>query len=141
LAGTGNHVGADVFGACRRCGEVWHVVVAVLDGRIAKVECKQCGARHAYRPSASERAAAPPKRTVRSARPSRGRSPRGQSEIQADPTRPPRPYRPSDRYEAGDRMVHPSFGEGIVQGVSGPKKVLVRFSSGDKTLVQARDAG
>ncbi|MBW2386133.1 MAG: hypothetical protein JRG92_21070 [Deltaproteobacteria bacterium] len=134
MAGTGTGVGADIFGVCRRCGEVWHVVVAVLNGRIAKVECKQCGARHGHRPSSAERAAAPRRRLAHAARLQRAEA------VEADPSRPPRRYQPDDRYQAGDRMLHPSFGEGVVQSVSGPQKVLVRFSSGDKTLVQARSA-
>jgi transcription elongation factor Elf1 len=138
LAGTGTSVGADIFGACRRCGEVWLVVVAVMNGRIARVECKQCGARHAHRSSQGERAVAAGPKVARSARTRRGPS---SDDVEADPSRPPRPYRPSDQYTAGDRMLHPRFGEGVVQAVHGPKKVLVRFSSGDKTLIQARDAG
>ena len=42
-------VGADIEAVCGRCGEVWHVIVAIADGGIAKVECKQCGRPHRYR--------------------------------------------------------------------------------------------
>jgi hypothetical protein len=35
-------------------------------------------------------------------------------------------------------MLHPSFGEGVVQAITGPTKVQVLFASGEKTLVHAR---
>jgi len=28
---------------CGRCGQVWHVVMAKMGDRIAKVVCKRCG--------------------------------------------------------------------------------------------------
>ncbi len=135
-------VGSDVGAICRKCGDVWHVVVAVVDHRIAKVECKQCGARHRFRPSDGESPTAGGRRTTatraRSTTSAR-RVSRKQPIVEADPSRPPRPYRPSECYTRGDRVVHPSFGEGVVQAISGPKKVLVLFAGGEKTLVQARE--
>jgi hypothetical protein len=117
------------------------VVVAIVDRRIAKVECKQCGARHRFRPSDGETTAARAGRAS-GVRTTPGRAAKAKARkaaiVEADPSRPARQYRPSDCYEQGDRLVHPSFGEGIVQAVSGPKKVLVLFAAGEKTLVQAR---
>ena len=42
-------VGSDIEAVCKKCGDVWHVVIALADRRIANVECKECGARHRYR--------------------------------------------------------------------------------------------
>jgi len=42
-------VGADVEALCSKCGDVWHVVVAKVGEKIAKVQCKQCGGYHRYR--------------------------------------------------------------------------------------------
>jgi hypothetical protein len=61
--------------------------------------------------------------------------------VEADLSRPRRPFRISDTYEVGDRVVHADFGEGVVQAVRGPKKVEVLFAAGAKTLVQGRQAG
>jgi capsular polysaccharide biosynthesis protein len=47
-------VGKDVEAACRKCGEVWHVIVAVEGGKITKVQCKECMAYHRYRPPEGE---------------------------------------------------------------------------------------
>jgi hypothetical protein len=39
---------------------------------------------------------------------------------------------------SADRIVHPSFGEGVVQAVTGPSKIEVLFGAGSKTLVHGR---
>lgn len=133
-------VGRDIGAICRKCGDVWHVVVAVVGGRIAKVECKQCGARHRYRAPEGEVQQAAGGGPIRKQSES-GRRKRSPALIPADPSRPPRAYRPSDCYRAGDRVRHARFGEGIVQSVAGPHKVHVLFTSGAKTLIQGRGAG
>ena len=35
-------------------------------------------------------------------------------------------------------MVHPTFGEGVVQATQGPTKVSVLFKAGTKLLVQSQ---
>ena len=44
---------------CGRCGQVWHVVMAKMGDRIAKVVCKRCGGHHRYRTEADDTAEAP----------------------------------------------------------------------------------
>jgi len=133
-------VGADIEATCRKCGEVWHVIIA-MDGRdILKVECKQCRARHRYRPVEGEGALA-----SRSGGTSRVRKPPARRRtapavVEADASRPARAFRTTETYAVGDRVVHASFGEGVVQAVTGVKKIEVLFDSGPRTLVHARAA-
>jgi hypothetical protein len=56
-----------------------------------------------------------------------------------DPNKPPRGYSPKDAYRLGERLVHPSFGTGVVAGSPGPGKVEVHFPSGERTLACAKD--
>jgi hypothetical protein len=125
-------VGGEVQAVCRKCGTVWHVVIALADGRIANVECGDCGARHRYRPAAAAKAGKRPAAKARA--PRRAAAPL----VEADLSRPCRPFRPSDTYEVGDRIRHEHFGEGVVQAVRGPTKVEVLFGVGPKTLVHGR---
>lgn len=131
-------VGSDIGALCGKCGDVWHVVVAIVDGHIAQVECKQCGARHRYRPAAGEATARARMPARRAGGPSRPRSRREPPPVVADPSRPPRPFRPSETYRVGDRLVHATYGEGVVQAVTGATKIAVRFGDGTRTLVHAR---
>ena len=60
--------------------------------------------------------------------------------IAADPSRPPRPYRLTESYEAGDTIEHPTLGNGVVQASAGPGKIQVLFGEDRKLLVHQRPA-
>jgi hypothetical protein len=130
-------VGKDVEAICRKCGEVWHVVVAFAAGKVAKVECKQCGARHRYRPVDGHAAPAVSRLAV-AGRPARGRRVEKRPVVEADVSRPQRSFRTTDRYQVGDRIVHASFGKGVVQAITGAAKIEVLFPAGPKILVHGR---
>jgi hypothetical protein len=133
---------------CGRCGQVWHVVMAKMGDKIAKVVCKRCGGHHRYRDENAAAAAdagggdaagrarrptfASSRRTNRSARAS---SP----EVPAfDPAKPPRAYAARDSYVAGERVAHPTFGVGVVAGSPGAGKVDVVFGGGPRVLACAK---
>src|ERR1041385_7026319 len=123
-------VGADVEALCSKCGDVWHVVVAKVGAQIVKVQCKQCGGYHRYKsphgapkevrqPSMfgpkPQRAPAADKAPVeRFAKPA----------VAADLSKPSRTYRASEKYEVGERVDHPNFGQGVVE-ISEPGKITV----------------
>jgi hypothetical protein len=146
-------VGKDVEAACRKCGEVWHVIVAVEGGKITKVQCKECMAYHRYRPPEGEDrvdAEPKPKKVVplRKAAPRRPagsaasgkakRSPHGEPLVEPDLSRPIRLYKMSEAYAPGDRVEHPKFGQGVVELLSGPGKMTVFFEDGRRTLAHHR---
>ena len=134
-------VGADVEALCSKCGDVWHVVVAKVGEQIVKVQCKQCSGYHRYR---SPHGAPAEKKLPATNRPPKApKAPVERFEkpaVSADLTKPSRPYRASERFEVGDRIDHPSFGQGVIE-LSEPGKVTVFFATGRRVLVQAKDAG
>ena len=130
-------VGSDIKAVCKKCGDVWHVVIALTDSRIANVECRECGARHRYRGIKGETGAARRKPATR-ATSSRSRGGKKKPVVEADESRPRRDFRMSETYEVGDRVLHASFGEGVVQEAASPAKIVVLFDVGSKTLVQGR---
>ena len=134
-------IGSDVKSMCRKCGEQWHVVLALHEGRIAQVQCSECKAHHRYRPVGGGAEAAPRARATRrpAARsaPARSRAP----VVEPDLSRPPRPFDTREQYRVGDRVLHATFGEGVVQEVAGAQKVRVLFPSGPKALVHGRGEG
>jgi hypothetical protein len=140
-------VGQDIEALCGRCGTVWHVVMAMMGDRIAKVVCKRCGGHHRYRREGdSEEAAASggaksearPRATTR--RYAKAAAPRTPAPLPAfDPNKPPRVYTAKDGYDTGDRVTHPSFGTGIVTGAAaGSGRVEVAFPSGPRVLACAK---
>ena len=138
-------VGADVEALCSKCGDVWHVVVAKVGAQIVKVQCKQCGGYHRYKsphgapkevrqpsmfaPKAPRASAATTKAPVeRFEKPA----------VAADLAKPVRTYRASERFEIGERVEHPNFGQGVVE-VAEPGKITVFFASGRRVLVQSKE--
>jgi hypothetical protein len=130
-------VGQDIEDICTRCGDTWHVVVAKVGERVIKVVCKQCGGHHNFRgenpaPAASATGgswgASRRRRTTKRAVATPPPAPT------FDPSKPPRAYSPQASFAAGERIVHPSFGTGVVAGTPGPGKVDVVFPGGNRIL-------
>jgi hypothetical protein len=136
-------VGDDIEDVCSRCGDTWHVVMAKVGERIAKVVCKRCGGQHSYRGSegaapSGGAAGGPGKRMMRrrSSKPNMEAVPAPPPVF--DPDKPPRPYSARDSYAPGERIMHPTFGTGVVASAPGPGKVDVVFPSGNRTLACAK---
>jgi hypothetical protein len=131
---------------CGRCGQVWHVVMAKMGDRIAKVVCKRCGGHHRYRDDSGDAAgdsgARQQRRPSFGAASSRRRAARAQAapaEVPPfDPAKPPRTYAARDSYVAGERVAHPTFGVGVVSGSPGAGKVEVVFGTGARVLACAK---
>jgi len=135
-------VGADVEALCSKCGDVWHVVVAKVGERIVKVQCKQCSGYHRYKSPHGAPAAAKLPATTRPAKaPKEPKAPVERFEkpaVAADLSKPARTYRASERFEVGDRVDHPNFGQGVIE-ISEPGKITVFFATGRRVLVQSKE--
>jgi hypothetical protein len=139
-------VGADVEALCSKCGDVWHVVVAKVGEQIVKVQCKQCGGYHRYKsPHGAPKEVRQPSmfapKAPRAAAATSTKAPVERFEkpaVAADLTRPVRTYRASEKFEVGERVEHPSFGQGVVE-VSEPGKVTIFFGTGRRVLVQSKE--
>lgn len=149
-------VGKDLEALCSKCGESWHVVVAVSDGRIAEVECKSCGGRHKYRPVHKDRLTVKTntKTSIAVGTSSRealkkptGEKRASKAKVEAEPVAiiPRVEHNGGETKEysiratdflVGDRIIHKSFGVGIVEEVNTSlKKMTVAFSTERLQLV------
>jgi len=128
-------VGGETESWCTHCKQIKdHVIVAVLGGRPAKVECMGCHKQHQFRvgrPGAAGAARArktsvtsPPTPTVALGTRLGGKTPRD--------------YSPSTRFSVDDAVRHPQFGVGLVVGRPGPGKIDVEFPEGRKVLLHER---
>ena len=140
-------VGQDIEAMCGRCGQVWHVVMAKMGDKIAKVVCKRCGGHHRYRDENAESSAGADGQ-ARSRRPTFGSGRRANRPARPetteappfDPSKPPRTYAARDSYVAGERVAHPTFGVGVVAGSPGAGKVEVVFGTSARVLACAKGA-
>ena len=133
-------VGADVEALCSKCGDVWHVVVAKVGEQIVKVQCKQCGGYHRYKsPHGTPAAKRAPAGAAHAARDTAGRAVREAGGRRPTCRARSRTYRASEKFEVGDRIDHPSFGQGVIETAE-PGKITVFFATGRRVLVQAKEA-
>lgn len=135
-------VGADIEAQCNKCGGArWHVIEAKVGEEIVRVLCKECGAQHRYR---NPNAGATPKRSTASGE-AKPRAPRAEKVVErfatpavaADLSLPVRTYKASEAFTPGERVDHPTFGQGVVE-LAEPGKVTIFFATGRKVLAQAK---
>jgi hypothetical protein len=137
-------VGQDIEALCGRCGQVWHVVMAMMGDRIAKVVCKRCGSHHRYRTETDEgdatnaNGARTGRRLGATRRSSRSSAPAPAPLPAFDPNKPPRTYAAKDVYDPGDRISHATFGTGVVTGSPGQGRVEIAFPAGSRVLACAK---
>jgi hypothetical protein len=125
-----------------------HVIVAMLAGKPARVECRSCHKQHNYK--AGPPGSTPKKKAEGGAprkTPARGK---GEDKEHRESERPleallagrkaedARTYSPFDRYAVGDLVQHPSFGLGAVQSTPAPGKIEVVFHDSCKLLMHER---
>jgi hypothetical protein len=121
-------VGADIDNRCTKCGITTHVVIALPEGKLAKLECKQCGSKHQFR-DPNKKKAAPRKRAPV--------TPPGPL-VEPNMSLPIKQYEVSETYQPGERIQHKTFGAGVIEQVMGPLKVRVFFEDGQKILIQGK---
>ena len=136
---SGLSAGDEVDAYCGKCKiERTHAVVALVDGEIAKILCKVCGAQHRYRRSRTSAA----KNTVRTkpVKDDTDESVRHEAALLDDLARKGelmggKPYSMASRYAQGDVIEHPRFGVGIVKESLPGGKLSVHFTEGEKKLI------
>jgi hypothetical protein len=139
--------GGIIEARCTRCREVLnHRIVAMVDGKVVRVECNTCNGTHNYH--------APP--TVKEAKirtVSKSGSRPGTAAPRAskrDPVEIEReewalqqptfdqdkalPYEMTGKYQIKRLILHPTFGLGVVKAVIIPSKMQVLFKDGVKLL-------
>jgi len=132
-------VGGELDAWCTTCRLMkWHTIVALVDGKPAKVECQGCHKQHQFRaqpPGAGEKPEKAPRakratKTATSAVPAvdfdtllGGREGEAKS------------YSPNDTYALNDAVRHPTFGVGVITATPAPQKIEISFRDGSKKIL------
>jgi hypothetical protein len=128
-------VGAETDAMCGKCKKATrHIILAMVGVKPSRVECKTCSAQHAFRStkgnaaSRTRAAAAVPTLTPEEAWTQAMRRADGVT-IR---------YLTSGHFEVGQRVTHPTFGDGVVVALSSPTVCEVMFNTGTKKLLMGR---
>ena len=144
--------GDTIEARCTRCRAVLnHTIVAMVDGRVVRVECNTCRGTHNY-----HEAKEPVAKSVRTTLDGKVQHEKKTAAPRAprkDPLAAEReeweslrlnrngdeatPYDMNRRFRAGDIIAHPSFGLGLVKLVIPPNKAEILFETGKKLLITA----
>lgn len=120
--------------------------MSVVSGIPSRVICRTCKSEHNYKPKKGIKDSA----VLRSSRETREKSEKRaektvpvelewMKQINSSP-RPVRPYAANESFTLGDRVNHPTFGEGVVQKLLHPNKIEIIFRSDIKVLIHAGSA-
>ncbi|HDQ40969.1 MAG TPA: hypothetical protein ENN39_08095 [Desulfonatronum sp.] len=133
--------GSSIQSICRKCkGATEHHVVVMVEGTIAKVQCKVCGGRHAYRsPVEKPKTVSPRPAKNKKLAPVPAKKP---SEVLEHWTKmineasgePILPYAMDCAFQTGDVIDHQRFGLGYVQKFMKPNVIEVLFKDSIKNL-------
>jgi hypothetical protein len=130
--------GSSVESMCKRCKTVTDHHVVVMEGdKIAKVECKVCGGRHAFQSAKPEPKpkAAPRTPRVPSAAAQRKQSAAVEALWEKNVAGAnPLPYAMTSSFKSGDIITHPTFGLGHVQKMISANTIEVLFQDGVRNL-------
>ncbi len=133
---------------CTKCREVLnHRIVAMVEGKVVRVECNTCQGVHNYYPPPVVKVAKIPKNPAGSKARATSATPRA---AKKDPVEIEReewaalspafdhdkavPYDMNSRFPVRRLVLHPLFGIGIVRAVIVPNKMQVLFKDGIKLL-------
>ncbi|MEM6531910.1 MAG: hypothetical protein AAF654_04770 [Myxococcota bacterium] len=134
-------VGGDVDAQCTKCKmELAHVVVAMVEQRPKRVQCKTCGSLHNYRSSSDAKASAKRASRSKTTRSATAKSNDYDTLMQGKDIAGAVRYRVSEVFEPDVVIDHKKFGLGLVLKVLGDSKIEVIFRDGIKTLIHDRKA-
>jgi hypothetical protein len=127
-------VGGELDAWCTSCRLMkWHTIVAIVDGKPAKVECQGCNKQHQYRAQPPGEKAAKTPRARKSAEPA---PPAVDFDtLLAGREADAKTYSPNDSYALNDVVRHPTFGVGVATATPGPQKIELTFRDGTKKVL------
>jgi len=146
---TALSVGKELVCYCTRCKmDLGHTIMSMLGGIPSRVICRTCKSEHNYKPKkgVKEPGASPASGGTRTIARSTPREAKVEKTVPVEmewmkqmnaSTRPMRDYAANESFGVGDRIKHPTFGDGVVQKLVHPNKVEIIFRMDIKTLIHA----
>jgi hypothetical protein len=133
-------VGGELDSWCTSCRLMkWHTIVALVDGKPAKVECQGCGKQHQYRAAPPDSATEKAEKPAKKPRARKAATPDVPAvdfdTLLAGRTDEAKVYSPNEAFALNDAVRHPTFGVGVVTALPGPQKVELSFRDGSKKVL------
>ena len=138
-------VGTETLAYCTSCKmDLNNMIVAMKGDRIAKVQCQTCKKEHTYKaPKGITEPTAKPPKAARKSKKKEAEDQGNPIELEweklmtAHKETPLKPYTMKGQFALGDKIGHPTFGDGIVGKLIYPNKLEVIFRTDVKVLIHA----
>jgi len=131
-------VATETLSYCTSCKmDLNHMIVAMKGDRIAKVQCLTCKKEHVYRApkGATEPKAKTKKKAAAEEEANHSIEVEWEKLMNAHREHPMKNYSMKGHFSLGDKLNHPTFGEGIVGKLIYPNKLEVIFRTDVKILI------
>ena len=132
--------GKDIDSYCTKCRlELGHLIVAMVEDKVAKVKCNTCNSVHNYREVKKVQKTSQPdkKPTTKKIQKNKGKAPEVSWEDRISKARGAEiPYEMEKAFKIGDIIAHKLFGRGIVL-LTSPNKCKAVFQDKERMLVSS----
>ncbi|OFZ80166.1 MAG: hypothetical protein A2583_15715 [Bdellovibrionales bacterium RIFOXYD1_FULL_53_11] len=113
-----------------------HIVVAMKGDKIVKAQCKTCNKEHAYKaPKGAKEPAKKKSKASKAEQTSSSIEAEWEKLMTSHKDAPVKGYTMKGKFLLGDKLKHPSFGEGIVSRLIYPNKIEVVFREDVKIMI------
>ena len=144
-------VGKEIVSYCTKCKmDLCHTIMSMTGGLPARVICRTCKSEHNFKakkgvkePGAVAASRGSPGTSTRAPRAAKAKVEKTvpvelewMKQMNASHS-PVRNYAANEAFKSGERVSHPSFGEGVIQKLIFPNKVEILFRTDIKTLIHA----
>ncbi len=136
--------GIEIDAYCTRCRmDLTHRIIAVVNNKPVKVECRTCYGTHNYRapkssPVPVEKTSGGVSAPRPKAAPRRSAAPEEHISVAPPPGARIHGYRMTEKFSKDQWVSHKVFGTGVVTQVLGDDKIEVHFDGNSKVLVHNR---
>jgi hypothetical protein len=130
-------VGRDALSYCGKCKmELAHVIVSMVDGKPARVQCKTCNSQHNHKRTGGAASILKKPSTPRAKKTVILVSELWEKTMQQRHAEEVKPYNVKESFAKNSLIEHPQFGVGVVQTIVSPSKILVLFRNAEILLAQ-----
>lgn len=133
--------GKETLSYCGKCKlKLAHIIMSMKDSVTPhKVQCKTCNAVHQYKAQASATSSNRPQTSLKKPIPTRSAEDLWNEAMKSHGHKNKKNYSIKGKFQVGDIITHPNFGEGFVQANLSNDRIEVLFQKDIKNLVHGKN--
>lgn len=140
---TAISVGKEILSQCNKCKlTLAHIIVTMKANNPDKVMCKTCKGTHSYKDPSATKAKTSVQKMVKKSKGHGKKVTESVAELwnkaMNKATNTPQDYSMKASFQTGDIIVHPTFGNGVVEKLIDNNKIEILFQDDYRTLMHKK---